>query len=742
MAKSDMNKKNKAKPKEKKKKEKNRFATKNKFQSMIIKHGTICLLIFFGATNVYHAYMASTARSNDFLENILDGLNGIFSFNGFSKEASFFSLVMILAYWILIIYIDASRQNTRPGEEYGGSRKGKIQEEAYPLNAMNNPDEKKRNEFANLILSKNIQIDIDTRHTRLNNNIFVVGGSGSGKTRFFVKPNILQMYCNYVVIDPKGSVAVETGKAFEKEGYDVKYLNFVDMEKSMGYNPFVYFKKPTDVQMFVKNLIDNTSDSNKSGGDEFFVKSEMTWLTAIIFLVMSECAGTDLMNMNTVLMLLDHSEAREDEGADDYMSEVDRLFEDLEKINRQENGGRSEYTYRDLAIKNYKIFKLAAGKTAKSILVSIGVRLSVFNLPELRRILAHDEVHLERIGEPLVCSTDEKNVKNTRFDVDRATYEKLNKPVAYEDLDVSRLRKSILFIVISDDNSTFAFLASIVLQQLYSLLYYTADSRKDNRLPIHTRFINDEFANCGKQPDFNRKISTMRSREISTAVIVQGISQIKSKSLYGDDWEAIFENCDTTLFLGSKGPTTQKVISELGGKETITHKTHSESKGTSYSYTTNEQILGRAVYDVGDIATLDNSRCLIHIRGHYIYEDDKYDVMDHKRVEMTMDAKDKKKAKENEFPVATYAKKARQIEKCRIEYGQVQIKENMSDQEKKAHALQQGEISGNLNLLESEDRVFMTRQSLDIVKQDMEEEKSFSFDFLPTEEIVYASKDA
>lgn len=722
---------------ENKKKQMSRNLKKNKKQFTYMTHAIVSIVLIVLGNNIFNAYVTSASQSDDILGNVLNGLNGVFSVSIPTVKSFLFGLFVAGAYLVFLIYIDASKMNTRPGEEHGASRKGDIYTEAYPLNALENPDEKKRNEDANIILSKNIQMDIDTYHTRLNNNIFVVGGSGSGKTRFFVKPNILQMYCNYIVIDPKGSVAIETGKAFEQEGYDVKYLNFVDMDKSMGYNPFVYFKKPTDVQMFVKNLIDNTSDSSKNGGDEFFVKAEVTWLTSIIFLIMATCKGTDLMNMNTVLLLLDNSEAKEEEGADTYKSEVDLLFEQLEAEHNQATGGRSQYSYRDLAIKNYKIFKLAAGKTAKSILVSIGVRLSVFNLPELQRILEKDEVHLERIGEPLVCSTDEKLKKDTRFDLDKFTYEKIKGKGMYEKLPSERLRKSILFIVISDDNSTFSFLASIVLQQLYSLLYYTADAREDNKLPIHTRFINDEFANCGKQPDFNRKISTMRSREISTAVIVQGISQIKSRSLYGDDWEAIFENCDTTLFLGSKGPTTQKVISELGGKETVTHVTHSESKGTSYSYSTGEQILGRPVYDIGDIAMLDNKLCLVHIRGHHIYEDEKYDVLDHKRVSLTKDAKDKEKAKQNIFDVATFAIKAQEIEAGRIQHGQIQIEKEMTEEDRRKEGLLKGEILEQGNLLEKAEEVFFDEKVCEDIEIEIEHNDTLNFQFLPQEDVIY-----
>lgn len=639
-----------------------------------------------------------------------------------------------------VIYHDASKKNTKEGREYGSSRKGDVFEEASKNDALENKVEAKRDEDANIILSKNVKVDMDTWHTGINDNIFVVGGSGTGKTRYFVKPNILQMYCNYVVIDPKGSVAEECGKAFEKNGYNVSYLNLVKMDKSMGYNPFEYFRKPEDVQSFVQNLISNTSDKNKSGGDEFFVKAEMTWLMSMIYLIMSECRGDEnLFSFNTVLMLLQHSDAKED-GNDQYKSDVDRLFEQLQREHKAETHGAITYTYRDLAILNYQIYKLGAGKTAKSILISIGVRLSIFASPELKRILQRDELHLERLGQPMITSADENDCKNLSLDIDRDVYERFTKgrtdKPSYEDLPKNRLRKSILFIVINDSDDVFNFMASIILQQLYTQLYYIADARADHKLPIHVRIINDEFANCGKQPDFNRKISTMRSREISTAVIVQGISQIKSKSLYGDDWEAIFENCSITLFLGSKGPTTQKVISELAGKETVTHVTHSTSKGTSSSYTVGEQLIASDVYSIGDIAMLDNRKCLIHIQGQHIYEDWKYDVKDHPRVDETCDAHDKEIAKQNFFDIDVFLEKVRQLEKLREKTRNEYIEKNQTESESKMDGYRRGEYSGKTDLLISNDAVYQTQNDLEFVEETIQDEERYDVDgFLPKSDI-------
>lgn len=716
---------------------------KNKFWIQVFTGGFVFVVVILCSWTGYNAFTIFQAQGGDTVDNVFKAINSSYKIWPYCKPTVEGSLLGFALYGMIIIgviYHDASKKNTKEGREYGSSRKGDVFEEASKNDALENKVEAKRDEDANIILSKNVKVDMDTWHTGINDNIFVVGGSGTGKTRYFVKPNILQMYCNYVVIDPKGSVAEECGKAFEKNGYNVSYLNLVKMDKSMGYNPFEYFRKPEDVQSFVQNLISNTSDKNKSGGDEFFVKAEMTWLMSMIYLIMSECRGDEnLFSFNTVLMLLQHSDAKED-GNDQYKSDVDRLFEQLQREHRAETHGAITYTYRDLAILNYQIYKLGAGKTAKSILISIGVRLSIFASPELKRILQKDELHLERLGQPMITSADENDCKNLSLDIDRDVYERFTKgrtdKPSYEDLPKNRLRKSILFIVINDSDDVFNFMASIILQQLYTQLYYIADARADHKLPIHVRIINDEFANCGKQPDFNRKISTMRSREISTAVIVQGISQIKSKSLYGDDWEAIFENCSITLFLGSKGPTTQKVISELAGKETVTHVTHSTSKGTSSSYTVGEQLIASDVYSIGDIAMLDNRKCLIHIQGQHIYEDWKYDVKDHPRVDETCDAHDKEIAKQNFFDIDVFLEKVRQLEKLREKTRNEYIENNQTESENKMDGYRRGEYSGKTDLLISNDAVYQTQNDLEFVEETIQDEERYDVDgFLPKSDI-------
>lgn len=354
---------------------------KNKFWIQVFTGGFVFVVVILCSWTGYNAFTIFQTHGGDTVDNVFKAINSSYKIWPYCKPTVEGSLLGFALYGMIIIgviYHDASKKNTKEGREYGSSRKGDVFEEASKNDALENKVEAKRDEDANIILSKNVKVDMDTWHTGINDNIFVVGGSGTGKTRYFVKPNILQMYCNYVVIDPKGSVAEECGKAYEKNGYNVGYLNLVKMDKSMGYNPFEYFRKHEDVQSFVQNLISNTSDKNKSGGDEFFVKAEMTWLMSMIYLIMSECRGDEnLFSFNTVLMLLQHSDAKED-GNDEYKSDVDRLFEQLQREHTAETHGAITYTYRDLAILNYQIYKLGAGKTAKSILISIGVRLSIF----------------------------------------------------------------------------------------------------------------------------------------------------------------------------------------------------------------------------------------------------------------------------------------------------------------------------------------------------------------------------
>ena len=549
---------------------------KNIFWIKIFLGGVVGVAIILFSCAGYNAFTIFQTQGGDTFDNVFKAIHvsyKLWTYRWPSVEGFFLGVALDGLIVIGILYHDASKKNTKEGREYGSSRKGDIFKEASKNDALENKVEAKRDEDANIILSKNVKVDMDTWHTGINDNIFVVGGSGTGKTRYFVKPNILQMYCNYVVIDPKGSVAEECGKAFEKNGYNVSYLNLVKMDKSMGYNPFEYFRKPEDVQSFVQNLISNTSDKNKSGGDEFFVKAEMTWLMSMIYLIMSECRGDEnLFSFNTVLMLLQHSDAKED-GNDTYESDVDRLFKQLQSEHRAETHGAITYTYRDLAILNYQIYKLGAGKTAKSILISCGARLAPFDIKELRDLTAYDELELDTLGE----------------------------------------KKTALFVIISDTDATFNFIVSIMYSQLFNLLCDKADDVYNGRLPIHVRCLLDEFANIGQIPQFEKLIATIRSREISASIILQSKSQLKA--LYRDNASTIEGNCDTTLFLGGKEKDTLKDLAEILGKETIDLYNTSDTRGTSQSYGLNYQKTGKELMSQDEIAVMDGSKCIMQLRA-------------------------------------------------------------------------------------------------------------------------------
>lgn len=472
----------------------------------------------------------------------------------------------------------------------------------------------------NMIFSQNIKVSMNTRKTFLNNNVLLIGGSGSGKTRYEVKPNALQMNGNYIITDPKGSLLPEIAHAFEHEGYEIKILNLVDMSKSMRYNPFQYIYKPNDVLKFVNNLVENTTKQNASnGGDDFFVKAEIAFITAIIFYILA-CGDKDEQNMNTVMDLIDLADAsEEDENAESVLDVMFNLLSENNKIER-ERGILNKNSYSYLAERQYNLYKKAAGKTAKSILISVGVRMGIFNIPEVSHLLSGDELNLRTIGEPIMRN---------------------GKPV-----------KTALFVIISDSDSTFSFLASILYQQLYDMLYMIADSREGGRLPIHTRFIQDEFANVGKQKDFEVKIATMRSREISVMVILQNLAQLKN--LYKDSWETIFGNCDSTIFLGGKEPSTTEYLSKLIGNTTIDYNSISETKGSNWSYSTSNQLIQRPLIAPDEISRLKPDECLIHIRGQHIFRDKKYKLENHKRIGLTTDASNKEDAKRNRYDLHFY----------------------------------------------------------------------------------------
>ena len=557
--------------------------------------GNRCYSIFQYNSGRYDMLQCILKMVTDFLPSFSSSYLG-YSFN-VSTVALIMSIGAGLATVVAMIYSCMNKKQYMEGEEHGTARYGYINEEASSLR-----DEDEKN---NIPYSKNISISMNTRKTWLNNNTLTIGGSGSGKTYSHVKPSALQMNCNYVITDPKDTLVREIGNAFAAYGYDIKYLNLVDMSRSMKYNPLRYIDKPSDVLKFVNNFISNTTKENANqGGDDFFVKAEIAWLTFAIFFILA-CGDENERNLNTVMDLLDLADAsEEDENAKcvlDVM--VDQLEESYNQL--KDEGYEDKNSYIFLAIRQYHLYKKAAGKTAKSILISIGVRLAVFNIPELKELLSDDELHLEEIGKPRI---DEKG----------------------------NMIKTVLFVAISDYDSTYSFMASVIYQQLYEILYRIADSTPKGKLPIHTRFILDEFANTGKQQDFEIKIATMRSREISVDIILQNLAQLKN--LYKESWETIVGNTDVTLFLGGKEYSTLEQLSKWIGNTTVYYLNITENRGgNNGGWSKSNQIVQRPLMAPDEIGRLKRTECLVHVRGEHIFRDEKYPLDKHPNYRLTAD---------------------------------------------------------------------------------------------------------
>lgn len=673
------------------------------FYSLLL--SLIVLLLSFVINNfIYHLFQNWDSEGFNALE-IAASKWYVWGVNLYSL---IFTLLFMFIMASLIAYqIQQYRKNVRPTEEHGSAKQGDIKHDSTELASESNDD---------IILSKNMRLDMNTRHTNLNNNVMVIGDSGSWKTMSYVKPNLLQMHSNYIVVDPKGAVAEEVGNCFKEKGYEIRYLNTVNMDKSMGYNPFAYFNDPSDIQKFVNNLIENTDREDKTaGGDPFFDKAEITLITALCFYVRHVFSkDPEHCNFNTVMDLLLLAEAREED--EEFKSPLDELFEKLsEEIDtlKKNKAPFNAYTFGELACKNYSIFKMGSGKTIKSVLISVGVRLNMFNLPELQKIMARDELHLERLGQPMVKS--KKNPDDLSLDISAEDYEHF-KQESYEDLTEDRLRKMVLFIIVSDADSTFSFLTAIILQQMYDQLYRIADGRKSHQLPIHVRVVNDEFANCGKQKDIEKKMATMRSRNISCSIILQGISQLKD--LYKDKWEGIFENCPTTLFLGGKGPTTTEMLSKIIGNETVVYQSTTRTKGQSGSYSETDQIYQRPLYGPDEINRIPLNHCLIHIRGRQIYEDEKYNLFEHPNINLTVHNSDPVQSNENRFDIFTYKKIMESIENAR----HIQRSNEETD----------GFVDGNLSALGNKLTYLSEEQLIRMISDETEEASNDSIELLPT----------
>ena len=506
---------------------------------------------------------------------------------------------------VLVWQKQSDAKKLRKGIEYGSARWGNA-EDIKPYMS--------ENPWMNIPLTATEALTMESRPKQpkyaRNKNIVVIGGSGSGKTRFFVKPSVMQMNCSMVITDPKGTLIEECGKMLAKgppkrdkdgnvikdksgkvvyEPYVIKVLNTINFSKSLHYNPFAYIRSEKDILKLVTTIIANTKGEGEKSSEDFWVKAEKLLYTALIAFIWYE-GDEEEKNLNTLLDLLNESETREEDET--YQNPVDMMFQELEERDPQH-----------FAVRQYKKYKMAAGKTAKSILISCGARLAPFDIAELREIMSYDEMELDKIGD----------------------------------------RKTALFLIMSDTDTTFNFVIAMLQSQLFNLLCDKADDEYGGRLPVHVRVIADEFANIGQIPQFDKLIATIRSREISASIILQSQSQLKA--MYKDSADTILGNCDTTLFLGGKEKTTLKEMSELLGKETIDLYNTSETRSNQKSFGLNYQKTGKQLMTEDEIAVMDGGKCILQIRGARPFFSDKYDITKHKNYRFLADENEKNRYK-------------------------------------------------------------------------------------------------
>ena len=550
-------------------------------------------LAFFYLGNIFSHHIRSYT-GGDVIDKIFQGLLELNSMRVF-PSLYFVDILVGIGTAVLIKFIVYTKgknaKKFRQGKEYGSARWGNRKDiEPYM-------DEKFQN---NILLTKTERLSMNGRPSNpkyaRNKNVLVIGGSGSGKTRFYVKPNLMQMHSSYCVTDPKGTIVLECGKMLEDNGYEIRILNTINFKKSMKYNPFSYIHSEKDILKLVQTIIANTKGEGEKAGEDFWVKAEKLYYTALIAYIYYE-APKEEKNFATLLDMIDASEVREDD--ENYKNPIDRLFEALEK---------KEPSH--FAVKQYKKYKLAAGKTAKSILISCGARLAPFDIQELRDLMSEDELELDCLGD----------------------------------------RKTALFVIISDTDDTFNFVVSIMYSQLFNLLCDKADDVYGGRLPVHVRFLLDEFANIGLIPKFEKLIATIRSREISASIILQAQSQLKA--IYKDNADTIIGNCDSTLFLGGKEKTTLKELSETLGKETIDLYNISETKSNQNSFAMNYQKTGKDLMSQDEITVMDGGKCIFQLRGVRPFFSDKYDITKHKNYRLLEDYN-----KKNRFDVERYVKR-------------------------------------------------------------------------------------
>ena len=527
--------------------------------------------------------------------NIMDGLTLAFTniLPSFHPIDLLVGIAAGVIFKLVVYFKGKNAKKFRKNLEYGSARWGTREDIAPFMDPV----------FANnVILTQTESLMMsnrpkDPRNAR-NKNVLVIGGSGSGKTRFFLKPNLMQLHSSYVVTDPKGSVVNEVGKLLERNNYKIKIFNTINFKKSMHYNPFAYIHSEKDILKLVTTLITNTKGDGKSG-DEFWTKAETLLYCALIGYIHYE-APPEEQNFVTLLEFINAMEVREDD--EEYKNPVDRMFEELEA--REPN---------HFAVRQYKKYSLAAGKTAKSILVSCGARLAPFDIAELREITMYDELELDTLGDKIFINPN--NPKDKRF------------------------KKTALFLIMSDTDSTFNFLISMIYTQLFNLLCEKADDVYGGRLPVHVRCLIDEAANIGQIPNLEKLVATIRSREISACLVLQAQSQLKA--LYKDNADTIIGNMDSRIFLGGAEPTTLKELNQSLGKETIDTFNTGESRGREVSHSLNYQKLGKDLATIDELAVLDGGKCILQLRGVRPFMSNKYDITKHPNYKYLSDADDR-----------------------------------------------------------------------------------------------------
>ena len=562
--------------------------------------------LLFGYFGNKIAYAYRVTEAPDFFNKLMGSLSNL----GVAFEhilPSFHPMDLIIGAVIgvgmrLVVYMKSKNaKKFRKGEEYGSARWGNAKD-IEPYMDLENPEN-------NVILTQTEGLIMNgkpkgPKYAR-NKNILVIGGSGSGKTRFFVKPNLMQLHSSYVITDPKGTVLLEVGQMLYDAGYEIKVLNTINFKKSMHYNPFAYIHSEKDILKLVNTLIVNTKGEGQQATEDFWVKAEKLLYQAYIGYIYYECVKEE-QNFITLIDMINASETREDD--ENFKNAIDLIFEELEADEPDH-----------FAVKQYKKYKLAAGKTAKSILISCGARLAPFDIKELRDLTEYDEMELDKIGE----------------------------------------RKTAMFMIMSDTDGTFNFILAMMQSQMFNLLCECADDLHNGKLPVHVRFLLDEFANIGQIPQFDKLIATIRSREISASIILQSKSQLKA--IYKDNADTIEGNCDTTLFLGGKEKTTLKEMSEILGKETIDLYNTSDTRGQSPSYGLNYQKTGKELMSQDEIAVMDGGKCIMQLRGVRPFFSDKFDITKHKRYKELSDFDEK-----NLFDVEAFLSTKLKMKKSQI----------------------------------------------------------------------------